>query len=400
MFAFFLLFPTITFLFCYLTKVNKKWISLLFVLEVLFYCLNIRLEGSESWSGDITRYIDQVASYKYYTLKDIFLSKDYFMPLTSMFLSNVSSSKTVYILFYGLIFAVLNWMSLRIVLKYFRYSISNKAQYLFLLGLILVFSFNNINALRFSIATMFYLWCILEIVLNERKWFYLIILLTPTIHFSYWIFILIPILWFFLKNKLRVVQLFFLASFLFTTPQVATTISHYSSFFNESIASSVNDYAGDGLEVMNERYTELSQSGNLNRTLSRSSLDIRNYGISIGFFLISMMGYRYLKRNESVERKLSLVLLVFAIANIASSASNGDRFYHISSAIGIYVLFYLLYKHLSINRFNYYSIPQKYRMIVVTLFTIACFHSLLSFYIGRLGYDMLNFLLGNCLFLL
>lgn len=396
----FILFPTFTFIYCYLTKANSKWIPWLLVLEVLFYCLNKHLEGGDGWTGDIIRYMEQVSDYKNYTWQDVLQEKDYFMAITSMMLSNMTENKTVYILFYGLIFAGLSWLAIRIVIDKFYYDPSNKLQYLFLVSLVLVYSCRNINALRFSIATIFYLWCILEITIKDKKWFYLIILFAPIIHFSYWIFILVLPLWFFLKNKLRIVQIVFVLSFLCMTPQVASIISHYSIFFGSSVAASVDIYAGEGLEFMNGVYAELNEDGNLSRSISRSTIEMRNYGVSMCIFIFSFMGYSFLIRNKSIAQKISLVLISFAIANIASSTSNGVRFYHTACAIGVFMLFYIFYELLSTGKIDYPMLLNKYKIPLVMVLIIVCFNELLYYYIGRIGYNMPNFLFGNGLFLL
>lgn len=394
------LFPSFTFLYCLFKRMNTWQFYVSFFAVILFYCLNIYLIESDIHSGDITRYIDYVSSYKDMPWKYIFLEKDFFYPLTGKILANITTNMTVYILFYGAIFALFSFLSIKLVARNFVYDRYPKAQYLFLFALTMAFYCGYINSLRFAIASVFYLWCLLEIILNDKKIFFLLILLAPTIHFSFWAFVPVPFLYLLLKKKLLIAQIIFLISFAFLNQQTSTFISNHVDFLNEGAANSIEMYSSEeGYETMSERHAISAEEGNLNRMISRSIRDVRNYGVMFGVFLISLLGYRTIKSNPLLLKTFTLILISSAMANIAASTLEGARFYHVMCAIAIYTLFAALY--LSRNSDNQNAVmilTSKYKVFIYIVFALVAIWGLSSLYSGRYGYNMPNFLFGNILF--
>lgn len=159
----------------------------------------------------------------------------------------------------------------------------------------------------------------------------------------------------------------------------------------KKIAESVSTYASEeGLATMTERYQDLSDSGNANRAFSRMIVTLRDYGIMIGAILLSYLCYK--RKDEDSIRLMTLIILMFSMANIASSADNGDRFIFTTDVFVIYYLFYLVYKD---KKENVYGLSGYGSFVINILFTITAIYGLSYIMVTRATYNYTQLLLGN-----
>ena len=261
--------------------------------------------------------------------------------------------------------------------------------------LVLAFSFWEINSLRFKLATTFYVWCALEYFMNGKSRFKYYAILSPFIHFGYFIAVPVLLIYDWLKDRTKVVWMIFAVSFFLTTPTVSLYINSMTQeYMSESVANSVEGYASErGLEGMAERYAEGARKGNLNRAISRSMVDIRNYTVMACVGLLSLLCYRSKNKNEEMTRILNYLLLFYAFSNVANSNSQGVRFY--ATAALLAVCFFIVFIAKSKN-VNAVSITHK-RLYIIGCF-IVCLTTLMHLYIGRDAANLGSVMFNNIIF--
>lgn len=107
-------------------------------------------------------------------------------------------------------------------LKSLRFLVDNKnwENTLFCLLIALFFTWNqlfNINAMRFFTAAWIGVFCVFQIFLNDRKRYFILLLLTPFFHSSFWLVASVIILAYLLKNLEWVWITFYIAVFFSST---------------------------------------------------------------------------------------------------------------------------------------------------------------------------------------
>lgn len=355
----------------------------------IMYALCMQVSATASFDADITRNLQNAADSQYKTWGDIFLEKDFFTSIVGKLACYVSDD----LRFLGVIFEILNTLMflrcIQIIEKKVKSYGLNMTSF-WITVLVLAFSFWEINSLRFKLATTFYTWCALEYFLNGNNRFKYYSILSPFIHFGYFIAVPPLIIYGWLKDRTKVVWMIFAVSFFLTTPAVSLYINSMSQeYMSESVAQNVEGYASErGLEGMAETYAEGARTGNLNRAISRSMVDIRNYTVMACVGLLSLLCYRSKNKNKEMVRILNFLLLFYAFSNVANSNSQGIRFF--ATAALLAVCFFIVFRAKSQNE-NAVSITHK-RLFIIGCF-IVCLTTLIYLYIGR---DAAN--LGNVMF--
>lgn len=326
--------------------------------------LMINYDGNEA---DISRYLRYPEIYSDVSWLEILLGKDFIIPALAKLISYVSESPRLFAIIMYQIYAILFLKSLTIVTKSSaRFDICSVGT------LFLVYGYTNFNALRFSMATLFFLWCILEILINNNRKYLYVIFLTPFIHFSYWMIMPVIFIHRYLSNRFSWCIAIFMISFLFTTPAVSYAINSFAGeYFSQSIEETVSLYASeDGLAYMNERYSSGVAQRSFRGMVAYMSFDAKRYTLMVVLFILSVFIAFKKKRAPNVSYLLSFSLLSFAFANIASSVSNGVRFFHFAGAAFIFLLFYMRYPsqqdfYEEYNIVNSRTIPLNITKIVV-----------------------------------
>ena len=360
----------------------------------IMYALCMQVTSTAIFDADITRNLQNAADSQYKTWVDIFLEKDFLTSVIGKLACYVSDD----LRFLGVIFEILNTlMFLRCILiietKVKSYGLSMSP--LCITVLVLAFSFWEINSLRFTLATTFYVWCTLEYFMNGKSRFKYYSILAPFIHFGYFIAVPALIIYGWLKDRTKVVWMIFAVSFFLTTPAVSLYINSMTQeYMSESVANSVEGYASErGLEGMAERYAEGARMGNLNRAISRSMVDIRNYTVMACVGLLSLLCSRSKNKNKDMVRILNYLLLFYAFSNLANSNSQGVRFY--ATAALLAVCFFILFIAKSKN-VDELSITYK-RLYIIGCF-IVCITTLMHLYIGRDAANLGSVMFNNIIF--
>lgn len=355
----------------------------------IMYALCMQVTSTAIFNADITRNLQYAADSQYKTWVDIFLEKDFLTSIIGKLACYVSDD----LRFLGVIFEILNTLMFLRCIQIIETKVKSyglRMSPLWITILVLAFSFWEINSLRFKLATTFYVWCALEYFMNEKSRFKYYSILAPFIHFGYFIVVPPLLIYGWLKDRTIVVWMIFAVSFFLTTPAVSLYINSMTQeYMSESVAKNVEGYASErGLEGMAERYAEGARMGNLNRAISRSMVDIRNYTVMACVGLLSLLCYRSKNKNKEMVRILNFLLLFYAFSNVANSNSQGVRFF--ATAALLAVCFFIVFIAKSKN-VNAVSITHK-RLFIIGCF-IVCLTTLIYLYIGR---DAAN--LGNVMF--
>lgn len=357
----------------------------------IMYALCMQVTSTASFDADITRNLQNAADSQYKTWGDIFLEKDFFTSIVSKLACYVSDD----LRFLGVIFEILNTLMflrcIQIIEKKVKSYGLNKTSF-WITVLVLAFSFWEINSLRFKLATTFYTGCALEYFLNGNNRFKYYSILSPFIHFGYFIVVPPLLIYGWLKDRTKVVWMIFAVSFFLTTPAVSLYINSMSQeYMSESVAQNVEGYASErGLEGMAERYAEGARTGNTNRAISRSMVDIRNYAVMACVGLLSLLCYRSKNKNEEMVRILNYLLLFYSFSNVANSNSQGQRFY--ATAALLAVCFFIIFIAKSQNK-NAVSTAHK-RLYTIGCF-IVCITTLMYLYIGRDAANLSSVMFNN-----
>lgn len=105
------------------------------------------------------------------------------------------------------------------MLKSFKFLTDNKeftnSLYCFALAFIFILSNSivNINGVRFWTAAWIAVYCVFQIVVNKNKKYFVLAILTPYIHVSYFVFVVVLLIAFFTKNRNNFWFVLFLISF-------------------------------------------------------------------------------------------------------------------------------------------------------------------------------------------
>lgn len=353
---------------------------------------SMNINYSDSYASDIIRNLDHVVEYSTLPWEAIFLQKDIYLGATAKIFTIFTTDRHILCALYYMIFCTLFIACLDVILRYYTIKRQNLRSLFLLICVFLIEPYYNFNSIRFSTATLFYTWCLLKLYLeNDRRFLYLIIL-TPIIHFGYLIMVPVPFIHKFVKDRIKIAWVILILSFIISGSSTSYFINNYVEFhFSGGIAESVSTYASEeGLATMTERYQDLSDSGNANRAFSRMIVTLRDYGIMIGAILLSYLCYK--RKDEDSIRLMTLIILMFSMANIASSADNGDRFIFTTDVFVIYYLFYLVYKD---KKENVYGLSGYGSFVINILFTITAIYGLSYIMVTRATYNYTQLLLGN-----
>ena len=360
----------------------------------IMYALCMQVTSTAIFDADITRNLQNAADSQYKTWVDIFLEKDFLTSIIGKLACHVSDD----LRFLGVIFEILNTLMFLRCIQIIETKVKSyglRMSPLWITILVLAFSFWEINSLRFKLATTFYVWCALEYFMNEKSRFKYYSILSPFIHFGYFIVVPPLLIYGWLKDRTIVVWMIFAVSFFLTTPAVSLYINSMTQeYMSESVAKNVEGYASErGLEGMAERYAEGARMGNLNRAISRSMVDIRNYTVMACVGLLSLLCSRSKNKNKDMVRILNYLLLFYAFSNLANSNSQGVRFY--ATAALLAVCFFILFIAKSKN-VDELSITYK-RLYIIGCF-IVCITTLMHLYIGRDAANLGSVMFNNIIF--
>lgn len=184
-----------------LKNINTKSSYIVFFLTAIFFGLAFSVpSGKDLLQGGIDgqSYRADFEDYKYVNIIDFkegflgFLSfdegkKDYYFDTVAFYLSRVTDNYHFMFMIFAIIFSYFSLKSFKFLTSEDKFDasiVSYILVYLFLYNQIF-----NINGVRFWTAAWIAVYCIFQIYRNGNKKYFLLALLTPFFHGSYWIFL-------------------------------------------------------------------------------------------------------------------------------------------------------------------------------------------------------------------
>lgn len=362
-----------------------------FLLMGVFMGMVLQLDSG----GDMERYAHSVIFYDsqnwLYILTE---EKDLLFPLYAKLFSYLSINIRLFIISLFTLYTMLFLKVYECVLYHIKWE-NNIANYFLLIGFLLIYNYAFFFSIRFSFATLLLSLCTLKIVLEKSNKYYLIMCICPLMHYSFAIVLVAVVLHYFMGDKLELCVSIFLFSFLLTTPEVSYYINSIAEqYLPEQTSSVVSLYASEkGLEYMNNRDAAGAEKLSIKGQIAFLILDYKNYFFTYGLLLLCLLRSPQIKRSRILTRIFTILLLFYAMTNVASSASRGDRFYNVGSSLIIYFLFVLLLYNNKDS--DIASFIRSNRVIIYTLFIVAILFGIAYIYALRWDYDYFMLFFGN-----
>lgn len=227
----FILSPFFSFLYS-LHNMKTKSSYLIFFLTAIIFGLSFTVPSGKTAinRADGASYRENFEFYKYVDLNEYIEgfkkyvnfeddgAKDYYFDTTAFFVSRVTDNYHVMFMIFAIIFAYFSLKSFKFLTSEYNFKTSLACfilAYLFMINQIF-----NINGMRFWTAAWVAVYSIFQIFRNGNKRYFLLALLTPFIHGSYWIFIGILTIGYFLKRFKKIWLVLFFISFFVSTISV------------------------------------------------------------------------------------------------------------------------------------------------------------------------------------
>lgn len=248
----FLISPFFSFLYSLRTIKTKSSYFVFFLTSIFFGMAFSVTGGTELLEGglDSQGYRISFEQYQYVTRREFieglqgFLSfdagkKDYYFETVAFYLSRFTDNYHIMFMAFAVVFAYFALKSFRFLTdeEGFDYSVSSYI-------LVYLFTFNqifNINGMRFWTAAWIAVFCIFQIYRNGNKRYFLLALLTPYFHGSYWLFLVVLVIVQLSKRFDKAWVVLFLFSIFFSGLAVEL-ISYIQSYLPTFLSKSVTSY--------------------------------------------------------------------------------------------------------------------------------------------------------------
>lgn len=241
----FVISPFLSFVYS-LRRIKTRSSFVVFFLFAIFFGMafsvgNVRTEGSFdgiSYRINFEEY-KYKSSYDYYEGLEGFLTfdegkKDYYFDTVAFYVSRITDNYHVMFMVFAIVFAYFSLKSFKFFIKEDQFDASLASYvlaYLFMSNQIF-----NINGMRMWTAAWIGVYALLQIFGNKNKRYFLLLFITPFFHGSFWVFIAVTLLAYFLMKfeKLWI-------------------IGFFVSFFVGSIALELLEEASDLLPMFMQR---------------------------------------------------------------------------------------------------------------------------------------------------
>lgn len=179
--------------------------------------------------------------------------KDFYFITMVYFVSRFTHNYHWLFMAFAMVFAFFQLKALRLLVEQ-----KNWENGLFCVLLALFFTWNqifNINAMRFYTAAWMGVYAVLQIFQNKRLWYFLLLLIAPIIHSSFWLFDAVVLIAFLLQRLEWVWIVLFFASF-FTSTVLVEVLNVVVDFLPEYLAKTVRGYI-----LVDRLFSESTYSG-------------------------------------------------------------------------------------------------------------------------------------------
>ena len=328
----FLISPTLSVIYSFKRANTKSSYLIFFLTSVLFGLafiaetptLSASYIDSQGYRRQFERYtmltdsyfLDRLNEYLSYNSK----IKDFYYETITFFVSRVTDNYHFLFMVFAIVFSYF-------ALKSFRFFTSEKSFDSSIVTYILtyLFLFNdifNINGVRFWTASWIAIYCIFQIIKKENNKYYLLALLTPFVHGSFWLFIAILILHQVSKKFDRFWITMFLLSIVF---------SNFSLVLVQSFTNTFEAYLPSFILNLTKGYTDINYINSRSEWSGYGwiyvTFDYIKQAYLIGLFLIIMSKRKLVLANPTTKNMYYFFIIWVTCFNFLTAIpSLGGRF--------------------------------------------------------------------------
>lgn len=314
----------------------------------IFYGFTFTITSDNSKS-DINRYIRWFHEMREtgMTLNDLlalmYVDEDYadlLQPLLTLIVSRLTDNAAWLLAAFGLIFGYFYSRNIWFVIERLKGKIGSRIIIL-LAVFALIVPIWNINGFRFWTATHIFVFSLLHIIYERKKGYFVLLLSTVFVHFSFILPVCITLSYFVAGNRLTAYFYFFVVSFFITEINTtALSTAAMSVLPDIFVARSEGYISGDGSEdTVNQqaKKQELSENRAWYAIFYMKAL---NWAITAYLAFIFYYCKKIYNNNVLFKKMLSFIFYFYAVANILSLIPSGRRFVMISNLIAMVVIIF------------------------------------------------------------
>lgn len=320
----FIIFPIAPVLWSLADMRRRSSYVILFLYSALIgFCFTI----NESTGYDSLRYVDVFENISYTFYIDfanwITLSSsvhDFYLQTLAFVVSCFTTNYHYLFFSAAVIFSLFYLSSLRNITEQEEYK-ADLVSFCVLILFLLSNSIININGFRFWTAAWYVVWCSFNIILKDRKFFWILLLLSPFFHSSMIVYIVVMVAYRLTRNALNFWQ-------------ALSIISVFVSSLSVLLFQSVEGYLPDALQTTIGFYTDKDYIISRGAGSGWSWLEtLSNEAIKV-FFVVSLIVVNKNRMKQVGLSRTQYQLLVFAFcilsfSNFTSSIpSLGNRYIH------------------------------------------------------------------------
>mgnify|MGYP000874255817 CR=1 FL=1 len=385
----FLFSPFFSFIYA-LRRINTKSSYLTFFATAIFFGMSYTVPSGKSSEGGIDGqvYREFFENYKYVQYSEFidnlmgFLSfnvgmKDYYFNTIAFYLSRVTDNYHVMFMVFAIIFAYFSLKTLKFLTEEDKFDLSIISY--ILLYLFLHNQIFNINGVRFWTPAWIALYSIFQIYRNNNNKYFLLALLTPYFHGSYWIFIAVLILARFLMRFEKIWIIFFITSYFISIFSLAL-IEYVQPYLPNFLVNLTNSYTSteaisrrENITIYKTIFSNLTtfyinfiiilfikNSKEIRKNIKTKNLYLflLVWSSTFNFFMaIPSLGNRFIELSYPIiayiwlinfkNKKYDYVILALPLV-FANSIREQIIYYNMTLSTGFYFSspFYLIYKHI------------------------------------------------------
>lgn len=375
--VFFLFLPFFSFLLS-LRNLKSKSNTIVFILFCVLYGFAFSFQYTKA---DSFRMAQVFVSFDFKTLVDVYQvyilggSPDVYKLGSYALIKNISSNPKVLFAFFGLVFGILWYFSIKIFLKEKRIP---SDVYIYILFFVFLISnpITSINGARFNTAVWIFFIAVINIFLYSKKKYYFLLLIAPLVHFAFALPVLLTVFFylfsrfFYNSNKINKL-LYFLFVFTFLASWFLESNIIKLDFISDlipsrSISNKISLYNSDDTSAVKEE--KVSSSLFLQLSI------YFNYITKAYFFAIIIYAYKWIKNLKQPDVLLigflAFLLLFYSVSFIAGSVPSGARFLHICYLLSLVLILklYVANPSKTMKRFVVFSIPAYFFKIMSIVF--------------------------------
>ena len=308
--------------------------------------------------------------------------KDIYALTANFFISRITDNYHVLFLFYALVFGFFYLRSLKILLRY-----DVNSNWVFY-SLLFLFCFSNpifnINGVRFWTAAWICVYSTLRLVVDKKYWSLLLLLITPLIHITAIIWVILIGVYLVAKGAQKVWVVLFIIS------SIISAVSYLDILSNNA------DYLPSVVQAMIQSYTESDRAheimeGGQSPLYATILLNLPSYFRLILSYLL-IFNLRSITKEKVSSNLFSAYLIVGSFVNFtASIPSVGVRFEKLT--IPLLVLVWAMnYKSLSKYNNWFYLVPIFYAYSILYWIRYMASITELDLYIAPLPFTIVKYL--------